>query len=527
MTPRIRQDLKATAAEEQGIKYFDVADPRSGSKMRLYDFEWLIAEQLNGSRRFDEVADYARDRLGLHPSASDIEAYASKLAELGFIEHGNPPLERIDDEPETTPLPVPVPAPPPTLQSAPIELTPEPEEEVTQERETVGTAKTMMAVAAPPIPTLPPAEKPAPPAVTTVEKKTPAPVPVAAPAPSQSSAMAAAAPSTTGKVTPIGDAEPPKKSGAGSMILVLLVILGVGGAVAYMKYFKPETTHVTVALASPREVVRLYDGSGVVKKGDSLALSFGEAGKVTDVVAKGTEVKPGMPLATLESYGAIEKQLADVKDRLKYYEGKLDASKAKNDEAGVKTDEAKVAEKKKLMGDLEARAAKVRLVAPGTGTVTEVLVAAGGEAKAGEPAVKMGGKGMSAEFKAEGPKPGEAVQVQTAAGGAPIAGKVTVAANGSVTVELPDDAPLKAGDQLRLVKKKEANVIPVPTAALTQRDGTDVVFVLSDGEVHSRKVTVSDKTPTEVFISSGLANGESVITSDATSLQEGQKASSQ
>lgn len=522
MTPRIRQDLKAIPTEEQGIKYFDVADPRSGSKMRLYDFEWLIAEQLNGSRRFDEVADYARDRLGLHPSASDIEAYASKLAELGFIEEYNPPLERIDDEPETTPLPVPVPAPPPTLATPQIELAVEPEEEVTKEREAVGTAKTMMAVAATPAPP-PPVEKPAPPAVTTVEKKQPAP----APTPSQSSAMAAAAPTTTGKVTAIGDAAEPKKSGAGSMIVVILLILGVAGAVAYMKFLKPQTTHVTVALASPREVVRLYDGSGVVKKGDSQALSFGEAGKVTDVVAKGTEVKPGMPLATLESYGAIEKQLADVKDRLKYYEGKLEASKAKNDEAGVKTDEAKVAEKKKLMGELEARAAKVRLIAPGTGTVTEVLVTAGGEAKAGEPAVKMGGKGMSADFKAEGPKPGEAVQVQTAAGGAPIAGKVTIAANGSVTVELPDDAPLKAGDQLRLVKKKEANVIPVPTAALTQRDGADVVFVLSDGEVHARKVTVTDKTPTEVFISSGLANGESVITSDAASLQEGQKASSQ
>jgi hypothetical protein len=523
MTPRIRPDLKATPAEEQGIKYFDVADPRSGSKMRLYDFEWLIAEQLNGSRRYDEVADYARDRLGLHPSASDIEAYASRLAELGFFEEGgHPPLERIEES-ETTPLPVPVPAPPPSMTSIPSIVAPELDEEVTMERgETVGTAKTMMAVAVTPPP---PTPAPPPQPVTTVEKKQPAAAP--APTPSQSSAMAAAAPTTTGKVTAIGDAAEPKKSGAGSMIVVILLILGVAGAVAYMKFFKPQTTHVTVALASPREVVRLYDGSGVVKKGDSLALSFGEAGKVTDVVAKGTEVKPGMPVATLESYGAVEKQLADVKDRLKYYEGKLEASKAKNDEAGVKTDEAKVAEKKKLMGDLEARAAKVRLVAPGTGTVTEVLVSAGGEAKAGEPAVKMGGKGMSAEFKAEGPKPGDAVQVQTAAGGAPIAGKVTTVANGSVNVELPDDAPLKAGDQLRLVKKKEANVIPVPTSALTQRDGADVVFVLSDGEVHSRKVTVSDKTPTEVFISSGLANGESVITSDAASLQEGQKASAQ
>src|SRR6266567_442685 len=117
MTPRIRPDLKATPAEEQGVKYFDVADPRSGSKMRLYDFEWLIAEQLNGKRRFDEVAEYARQRLGIDPSPADLEAYAHKLAELGFFEAdvGQPVIE----EPESTPLPSPAPAAPPSSLSLP------------------------------------------------------------------------------------------------------------------------------------------------------------------------------------------------------------------------------------------------------------------------------------------------------------------------------------------------------------------------------------------------------------------------
>jgi len=516
MTPRIRPDLKVTPAEEQGVKYFDVADPKSGSKMRLYDFEWLIAERLDGNRRFDEVADYARERLGIHPSPADLEVYAQKLAELGFIEE-MAPMVPLYGEPDTTPLPVPVPAPAPQINiDAAAEFTDEP----TRPRDSMGTAKTMMAIPEPPLKA--PEPKPAPPApapVTVAEKKQPAPAPAPEP-------LAAAAPTTTGKVAPISD-EAPARSGTGSLVAVILVLLAVAGVVGYMKFFKPESAHVTVALASPREVVRLYDGAGVVKKGDSQALSFGEAGKVTDVVAKGTETKPGMPLATLESYGAIEKQLADVKDRLKYYENKLEASKAKNDEAGMKADEAKVAEKKKLMGELEARAAKVRLVAPGSGTVTDVLVTAGGDAKPGEAAVKLGGKSMTADFKVEGPKPGDVVEVQPAGGGATLSAKVTQAAGGSITVELPEESALKAGDQLRLVKKREQNVIPVPTAAVTQRDGADVVFVLSDGEAHVRKVTVVDKTPTEALVSSGLAAGDSVITSNASDLQDGQKASSQ
>jgi len=87
-TPRIRSDLQATPTEEGGIKYFDVSDPKSGARMRMYDFEWLIAERMDGRRPFDEVASWARERLGIAPTASDLEEYARKLRELGFFELG-------------------------------------------------------------------------------------------------------------------------------------------------------------------------------------------------------------------------------------------------------------------------------------------------------------------------------------------------------------------------------------------------------------------------------------------------------
>ena len=59
---------------------------------------------------------------------------------------------------------------------------------------------------------------------------------------------------------------------------------------------------VTTVVAAPREVVRLYEGAATVKKPTGQTLAFGEAGKVSDVVAAGTEAKAGMPLATLDSY---------------------------------------------------------------------------------------------------------------------------------------------------------------------------------------------------------------------------------
>jgi hypothetical protein len=366
------------------------------------------------------------------------------------------------------------------------------------------------------LPVPPPAPSPAPvPAPAPVRVETPATPPAPekhAPAPSTQAAIAAVKP----------------KSSAASLLGVVAVIVILAGAFAYMK-LRPETAHVTVTLASPREWVSFYDGTSPAKKAEAQALSFGEAGKVTDVVAKGTETRPGMPLASLEQYAQVEKQLADVKDRAAFYQKQLDAATAKKDDAAMKTAEAKVAEKKKLITELEARAAKVRLVAPGTGVVTDVLVTAGGDARPGDPAVKVGDKRVSVDFTvpAEGaPKMGDNVSMTGPSGGATIAGKVTAVRAGAITVELPENTPVKVSDPLRLVKKREQNVIPLPASAVIQRDGADVVFVLADGEAHQRKVTVLDRSANEVLIASGLAAGDSVITSSAN-LQEGQKASAQ
>ncbi|HEX6839357.1 MAG TPA: HlyD family efflux transporter periplasmic adaptor subunit, partial [Polyangia bacterium] len=318
------------------------------------------------------------------------------------------------------------------------------------------------------------------------------------------------------------------RSSAGSIIGIVLVLAAVGGIVAYVKLMGGGgTAKVTTVMANPREIVRLYDGAATVKKSEGTTLSFGEAGKVSDVVAQGTEAKAGMPLATLDSYAKIEKDLADVKDRATYYEKQLAAAKAKNDEEGAKADEAKVTEKKKLLAELEARAGKVRLVAPGPGTVAQVMVGAGSDVKPGAPVVRLADKRSIVEFKlpaadAATMKPGAAVTLQAASGGAPIAGRVATVVGDTVTVELADDAAAKPGDSLRLVKARVSNVVPVPTTAMV---GGDTVFVLADGVVHARKVTVVDKTANEVLVGSGLQSGDQIVSSGAENLKDGQKAS--
>jgi multidrug efflux pump subunit AcrA (membrane-fusion protein) len=349
---------------------------------------------------------------------------------------------------------------------------------------------------------------------------------VAAPLPERPAPPKTPVPATQSTGRQTAHAEPPARSSAGSIIGLVLVLAVVGGIVAYVKLMGgPGSAKVVTVVASPREVVRLFDGAAAVKKSEGQTLSFGEAGKVSDVVAAGTEAKAGMPLATLDSFGKIEKDLADVKDRLGYYEKQLAAAKAKNDAEGLKADEAKVEEKKKLLGELEARAAKVRLVAPGPGTVAQVMTTAGADVKPGTPVVRLADKRNLVEVKvpaadASAMKQGASVTLQPAAGGNPIAGRVSKIEGDTVTVDLVDDAAAKPGDSLRLVKARVPNVVPVPATALVG----DTVFVLADGAVHAHKVTIVDRTPTEVLVGSGLASGDQVVSSGAENLKDGQKA---
>lgn len=488
-TPRLRSDLEAQPVEEMGIKYFDVRDPRSGNKMRLYDFEWLIASQLDGRKPFDEVAAWAADRFGFRASAADLKTYAGKLEQYGFFDAAAtaassaaaPSTEvsmDMDDEPEIETAP-----PPPAKNN---------------------TADAMRAtdVAIP-------VQKPEP-------RPEPRPQPVVArPEPRHEPSAVAQLP------------KPPGPSGSVIALLVVIALVAVG--VVYVKFLAEGPLAVKVEVAAPKEVTRLYDNAATVKLSQPQTLSFTEGGTVAEVVAKGTVVKAGQVVASLEGGAKFDKEIQDVKDRLAYYQKKVEAAKAKGNDAEAKEAEGKVAEKTKLLNDTEAKAAKVRLTAPVAGTVTEVMVTAGAEAKAGAPAVKLGDSKKVAELKVAGAdaaslKAGASVTLQGKAGIAN--GRVQSNEGGTVVIELLDDV-LKDGEQPKVVKWKLANIIKVPVGAVTKEPVGDVVYVLVNGEAKQRKVTVADRTATEALISGGLAPGDSVIVSTPTPLKDGAKAAAQ
>ena len=86
-TPRLRSDLRSEPVEDaQGVLYFDVSDPKSGGVLRLFDFEWLLAQKFDGQRGFDEIARVAEKELSLTTTSDDIKVYAERLGQLGLFE---------------------------------------------------------------------------------------------------------------------------------------------------------------------------------------------------------------------------------------------------------------------------------------------------------------------------------------------------------------------------------------------------------------------------------------------------------
>lgn len=528
-TPRIRTELRATPTDDAGVTYFDVRDPQSGVSMRLYDFEWLLAAQMDGRRSLDEIARWAQGALGLDISSTSLSEYAKRLGELGFFA-ADAQGAQADIEP-------------PDSDDLSLDLSVE--DAVTQQHEALPT-RAPVSVSTPEeqtVPRLDPmrGESARAPSVEPAARVEGAPrIDSARPpaddrdTPTQVNTLAAdraPADSSTDRLSREGLPAAQPKKGSGSAIGLVVVVLAIAGVVGYVKFYAPSSAKVTIEVVASREVARWHDGVGKLEKATAHSLSFGESGKVIDVVAVGTEVKEKMPLATLEAYTKVEKEVADVKDRLGFYQKQLEAAGAKGDTEAQKSAEGKVTEKRKLLGELEARAVKLRLVAPGPGVVDKVHVTAGAEAKSGEPAIELTGKGMAAKFKlaaaaAAEMKVGDTASMQASADAKPVDGKISRIESGEVTIEVPEDAALKAGGEVHLVKARLVNVVVVPASAVAKKGAVDTVFVLENGELHQKTITVAERSASDVYVSAGLTSGQSVVTSAVEGLTDGQKASS-
>jgi multidrug efflux pump subunit AcrA (membrane-fusion protein) len=87
-SPRFRQDLESSNTETDGVACVDVTDPKTGTNFRFYDFEYQLAQQLNG-QPFGDVISWASAAFGVDLTVEGIKEFAGRLSELGFLEAGS------------------------------------------------------------------------------------------------------------------------------------------------------------------------------------------------------------------------------------------------------------------------------------------------------------------------------------------------------------------------------------------------------------------------------------------------------
>jgi len=83
--PRFRTDLVTSPTTENGNRFVDVTDPDSGQTFRFYEVEYAVATAMNGERDVRALVDWAREELGLQPSAAEVETVVSTLDALGYL----------------------------------------------------------------------------------------------------------------------------------------------------------------------------------------------------------------------------------------------------------------------------------------------------------------------------------------------------------------------------------------------------------------------------------------------------------
>ncbi|MBL8623155.1 MAG: hypothetical protein JNK64_17725 [Myxococcales bacterium] len=92
----------AEPIDDGGKRFIDVVDPDSGNGFRFFEIEYSLACAMDGARDIAGIQRWAREELGLEPSAAEVATVISTLGDLGYLE-GTAPTSVAADEPELAP----------------------------------------------------------------------------------------------------------------------------------------------------------------------------------------------------------------------------------------------------------------------------------------------------------------------------------------------------------------------------------------------------------------------------------------
>ena len=370
-----------------------------------------------------------------------------------------------------------------------------------------------------------------------------------------------------------GAAERPTPARRRWLTLAVLSLLAVGGAVlmrgeiaawlhrpapaaAPLAAEPPPALTVAVAPATQRPLARIVTGDGSVVAWQELVIGAEAGGlRVAEVaVEEGDSVRAGQLLVRMDEtllraiLGQAEAAVAEAQAALRNARQDLaraaDLSRSGNAprqtlelrQATAQQAEARVASVVARQGEVAARLAQARIVAPVDGIVSKRGVLPGHVTAAGQEVVRLIRDGRIEldarvpELELAAVQPGQPVRVTH--GDRVVTGTVravapTVVAEtrlGIVHVALPEGSGLRPGMFARAeIRPGDAPGLTVPQSAPLFREGRPAVHVLAKDRVALRPVTTGRRGEGVVEVTSGLAEGERVVVTGAGFLSDGDR----
>jgi len=354
-----------------------------------------------------------------------------------------------------------------------------------------------------------------------------------------------------------------RSSGAGRLVLVLVLLLGAAAAVGYYVWTRqhvaaPQALRVRVMSPKPTAVYRWFSGRGAVTDYETSTVAFATAGRLTDLLPAGTKLAAGDIIGKLAGATAVETLLAHDRSRVGFYRQMRDSMRAADNLPELRQAELRLAEKRRLVADTTASLARLTVQAAEPGEVIETLAKIGTPVPAGAPVARVKGQLLHGAFELDGDERAVlanldfcrvevvglgpraenlAARRETTASAVADSGPLEaqtgprfvdckppvgeVSAGDKVEVALPGDLGLVSGQPLRLARRRYDAVFPVPARALVGGGDKKSIWIAGrDGRAESRAVAVADLGD-EALVSDGLHVGDDVIVDPPAGLQPG------
>ena len=552
--PRFRRDLEAVAVEAGGQDYVEVSDRRTGTSFRFYDFEYRVALAFDGLA-FDKVAPWVKLSSGLELTVAQLEEFAARLDEMGFLEteSGFTPTPQIvprmldpaeaetssdaglDRELEVLVATTAAAASDAAEVAEPttaVDTAPPAAAEPRAEAATLPDAAAASTVASPvhvdatAFPVLP-----APPPRTIEADITAAPLPPAWTTPRP---MMTPVPVTFGPSL-LADPPSPAVRRRRRRSFILFASAGIVAAMAVLLVVlpflfsprAPSAAEVAILVAAPGTVFRYFDGTGVIEPVPGLVLKFPAAGKVTRVASPGAMLAAGDVAAAVEAARPLLTQLGHQSERLAFYRQMTEAMNQVGNTKEEGQQAAQVEERTAKIAKTLHALASVAVVATDPGQVEEALVHDGDLVQAGSPALRLRSAGFRVTFDL--PR-GEAARARRLGFcEVEVDGYLVdcnpVASNADdarVSVELASVPAALLDKPAHLARARFVGAFVVPAAAIVRTGNRDQALLVSPkGQAEARPMTVAERNAAEAVVVQGLDAGDRIIIEGPAGLAAG------